>query len=99
MENGQIVYCNLILKTLKGKIVKINKCVFSQPYEENKRNCLKWNNAFDRILINKTKLKEDLTIEKIEIINKVGFIHKSNNYSMAKQNDNNIRNKITGAYE
>jgi len=99
MEKGQIVYCNLTLKTIKGQIVKINKCVFSQPYEEKKRDFLNFENAFDRILINKTKLKENLKIEKIDVITEVGFIHKSNKYSMVKQNDNNIRNKITGAYE
>ena len=95
MKKGEIIFCNLYLKRKNGLVIQLKECVFSKPYEKE-RNVLEYNNANDRVLINKTNLKEDLIIESIEIIKSVGFKHKGNAFSEVKKNDNNIRNAIGG---
>lgn len=99
MKLGQIVYCNLKVKTMckKKKEYIIENCIFSHPYEE-KRNVLYWSEMNDRRLIKQTPFKEDLCILKIDIISYLGFRHKGSGYTEVKKTNEN-RNKITGAYD
>jgi hypothetical protein len=97
MEKGEIVYCNLKLRRNNGVIVNLENCVFSLPYE-GERILLKFDDMSDRKLIKKTKLKEDLKIEQINIIKKLGFKNKTNSYIEVVKNNNNKRN-IMGGYD
>lgn len=97
MKDGQIVLCNLKLRTLSGRLVYLKDIIFSKPYE-SERNVLIYSKIEDRNIICKTKLKEDLFILDIEIIKELGFKHKSNNFTKAIKSDEK-RNTITGAYE
>lgn len=98
MKKGEIVFCDLHLKTKKGKKIVLNEVVFSHPYNHIKTE-LKVGNYDDVRTIHKTGLDEDLIIEKVEVIKSLGFKHKGNKYTEVKKNDNNNRNKITGAYD
>lgn len=93
IERGEIVYCNILFETEKGVSVFLEKCIFSNNYE-NERNKLFYNNHFDKLLINKTKLKEDLKIKKIQIIEKVGFRNKNQKkYTLVKKSEKQERTK------
>ena len=93
VERGQIVFCNILFETEKGVSVFLEKCIFSNNYQ-NERIKLFYNDQFDRLLINKTKLKENLNIKEIEIIQKVGFRNKNKiNYTLVKKSEKNERTK------
>lgn len=97
MKDGQIVLCNLKLRSLKGKTIYLKDVIFSKPYDKE-RKVLIFSNIEDRNIICKTKLKEDLFILEVEIIKELGFKHNNNNFTKAIKSDEK-RNTITGAYE
>lgn len=97
MKRGQIVNCNLKLRDSKGNVFYLKDTIFSFPYDRD-RYFLDFNNFEDRRIINKTKKNENLTVLDIEIIQELGWKHRTKDYTEAKKNDEK-RNNITGAYE
>lgn len=97
MELGQIVYCNLHLKTKNNKKVVLKETVFSYDYEK-KRTKLYWSVLDDKRLIKRTGFEEDLIIEKIDVIKELGYKNKSKEYTLAKANKLSKRDKM-GGYE
>lgn len=97
MKLGQIVYCNLHVKTKKNKEFIIKNCIFSHPYNK-KRVDLFYSDMNDRRLIKQTPFKEDLKIVNVDIIEYLGFKHKGSGYTEVQKNDNNKRNSL-GIYE
>lgn len=97
MELGEICIVNLKLRSENGKVFYLNDVIFSHPYDK-RRTKLCYSSFDDRRLINKTKFKEDLQIIEIEVLKSVGWKSKLKDYTEVKKNEE-IRNKITGAYE
>lgn len=101
LKFGEIGLCNLVLRTKRkknNKRIELKEVVFSQPYSKIKTE-LKVNDFEDIFIIHKAELEEDLIIESIEVLVALGYKQKTKQFTEVKQNDNNNRNKITGAYE
>ena len=99
MNKGEIIFCSRHLRTEKNKKHMIKEVVFSRRYDEEVQEILSYKRLDHKKIIDKLNLKEDLIIEKIDKIKSLGYKNKSSSYTKATQNDNNSRNKITGAYE
>lgn len=97
LEKGEIAVVNLKVRCSKNKIHYIKDVIFSHPYEQLKTKLI-YEDIEDRKSVKKINKSEDLIILEIEVLQKVGMKHKSNKFYTAKINDE-IRNKITGAYE
>jgi hypothetical protein len=97
IEPGEIVFCNLTCKTDKGKALTVKRIVFSCGYNGLSKKLL-YAVSEDQYLINKFGLKEDIEIVAIEVISSLGYRHKHTGFSEVRKGDE-VRNKITGAYE
>jgi putative cell wall-binding protein len=97
LEKGEIGIVNLKVRCKLNKTYFINDVIFSIPYE-GKRTKLFMSDSIDKRIISKIKKNEDLIILEIEVIKKVGFKNKTNNFTSAIVHKEE-RNKITGAYE
>lgn len=99
INKGEIVYCNILLEYLENNKVKnleLNKVIFSRKYISNYP---KLDNK--DIIISKIKSKyiiKDIKVIDLDIIARTGYIHKHKGYTEVSKN-NEVRNKITGAYE
>ena len=86
---GEIVFCNLIL-IYKNKLIEVKNVVYKhKDFTYNRMHILK-----SIGVKNETSLK----FKKIEIIKRLGFESKSNQFTKVKAS-NEQRNKTTGAYE
>lgn len=89
LKNGEIVFCNLILIYNK-KLIEVKNVVYKhKDYTFNRMHILK-----SIGVKNQTSLK----VKDIEIIKRLGFENKSNQFTKVKAS-NEQRNKTTGAYE
>lgn len=98
MKENIIYFVNLYLKTKSNKKIKLKEIVFSLKKGQSNRNKLLFNNKEDRLIISQTNLKEDLFIEKIEILKELGLKHQSQKYTEHKANKPLFRN-LDGSYE
>ena len=83
MERKEIVFCNLILQNGKDKI-HLKNVVYKDE-----------GGYFKNIRLG---IKEPLKVLNVEVIKSLGYENKSNEYTEVNKS-NEIRNKITGAYE
>ena len=87
VELKEIVYCNLTIN-FKGRFYLIKKVVYKNDgqlfYE--KKHLLPLN------------INEPVEIINIDVMSRLGFENKAVGYTEVKRNEE-IRNKITGAYE
>ena len=99
INKGEIVFCNILLEYLennKVKNIELNNVVFSRRYISNYP---KLDNG--DMIINTIKSKyiiKDVKVIDLDIIARTGYIHKHKGYTEVSKN-NEVRNKITGAYE
>jgi len=99
INKGEIVFCNILLEYLENNKVKnleLNRVIFSRKYISNYP---KLDNK--DIIISKIKSKyiiKDIKVIDLDIIARTGYIHKHKGYTEVSKN-NEVRNKITGAYE
>ena len=88
IKQGEIVYCNLKFMFDK-KEYKLKEVVYKQ--EDGF--------FYNRRLLQPLKIDEKVRVYDVEILARLGFENKNIGYTKAVKNDNNTRNKITGAYE
>ena len=88
IKQGEIVYCNL-------------KFIFDKKEYKLKEVVYKQEDGFfyNRRLLQPLKIDEKVRVYDVEILARLGFENKNIGYTKAVKNDNNTRNKITGAYE
>ena len=88
IQQGEIVYCNL-------------KFIFNKKEYELKEIVYKQTDGFfyNKRLLQPLKIDEKVRVYDIEILARLGFENGNTGYTKAIKNDNNTRNKITGAYE
>lgn len=106
LDPGEIVYCDITYqyerpfrKRLKKEVVTLRNVVFGREYVSDYPS-LDYN-TYKRDIrkINKKKpLDCDVKVIDLQIHSRVGFKNKSKGYTEVKRNEQ-IRNKITGAYE
>lgn len=87
LKIGEIVFCDLTI-IHKGTKHKLEKVVYKND----------GNLFYKRSYLDKLKIKEPVKVEDINIISRLGFENKSKGFTEVKGSDE-IRNKITGAYE
>jgi hypothetical protein len=83
MDRKEIIFCNLTLQNGKEKI-HLKNVVYKNE-----------NGYFKNIRLG---IKEPLKVISIEVIKSLGYENLSNEYTEVNKS-NEIRNKITGAYE
>ena len=89
IQEKEIVYCNAKCK-YKGKVYQLKEIVYKHT------DGWYWNHLE---LLKKRNINEKVMIYDIEIISRLGFENQSQEFTEVKANDNNKRNRITGAYE
>lgn len=95
IEKDDILFCNLKLKD-GFNIVELKKVVISFPGETNRIERKGHNMNY---FFTNHKLKSNIVeVLQIDIIKKVGKKQKTKSFTIGKKSDE-IRNKITGAYE
>lgn len=95
IEKDDILFCNLKLKD-GFNVVHLKKVVISLHIETNRIERKGHNMNY---FFTKHKLKSNIVeVLQIDIIKKVGKKQKTKSFTIGKKSDE-IRNKITGAYE
>jgi|21_taG_2_1085346.scaffolds.fasta_scaffold22495_5 hypothetical protein len=87
-KNNEIIYANLKVRH-NGKTIVLKKIVYKQNNERT---------FYRKRILDKLGIYEQVKVIDVEIISRLGFEHKSNNYTKAKKNEE-FRNKITGSYD
>ena len=103
IQPGEIVYARITAQTIPAKpkakpqILTAPPFVFAASWGGYSPH-LSYANREDRMSINKFGVQQDLVIVGMEVISRHGFRNKAIGYHTGVANDE-IRNKITGAYE
>ena len=88
IQNGEIVHANVKVRH-KGKSIVLKKIVYKQNNERT---------FYRKRILDKLRIYEPVKVIDVEIISRLGFEHKSINYTKAIKNEE-FRNKITGSYD
>jgi len=106
IEPGEIVYCNITYQydrpyrnRIKTETVELRNVVFGREYIDTYPLLNYYVHKRDILKINPKKpLECDVKVIDLKIHSRVGFKNKTKSYTEVKRNEQ-IRNKITGAYE
>ena len=106
IEPGEIVYCDITYtydrpfrNRTKTEIVKMRNVVFGREYDDSYPYLKYSQHKRDIIKINPKKpIELDVLVTDLKIHARTGFKNRSKGYTEVKRNEQ-IRNKITGAYE
>ncbi len=83
----EIVFCDLTI-SYKNKTYELNKLVYKND----------GNMFYNKKVLSKLNISEPVEIVDINIISRLGFENQSKEFTEVKGSDE-VRNKITGAYE
>lgn len=89
INEGQIVFANLVFKNKKGICTTVEKQVISREY--NKELKVLYKKVEDEAVLRKYGLKEDVTLIKVLILQDLGMKNKDNGYLSVNKSETDER--------